>query len=67
MRLVIVLVRNDMHMYYPSILLRMFFHICILMFVCILYAFELFIIPDYLDTDSQICIHVYDRTFIVLW
>ena len=26
---------------------------------------NLFIIPDYLDTDSQVCIHVYDRPFVI--
>ena len=26
---------------------------------------NLFIIPDYLDTEAQICIHVYDRPFVI--
>ena len=26
---------------------------------------KLFIIPDYLDTDAPICIHIYDRPFVI--
>ena len=57
MHLDIMLVSDD------NLLCIVMFEYCLLNLSCM--HLNLFIIPDYLDTDSQVCIHVYDRPFVI--